>query len=284
MLLVEHVTKDGALAGPRVLEHMVTQLYFESESSSRFRLIRAVKNRFGAVNEMGIFAMTEQGLRGHQSICDFSFTRWRAAPGSVVLLPVGTDRYWLKSALVDQTTSVTETACSGSDNARYVVGYLASTRWPIVHDQDVFVNVVGGVRLRKPRRLGRGCSHRFTFRDRPIASRPSSLGVGSGGEVRPVPYGEERLREAAKHGFTELAPSTNIPKRPISGLRLLRWIRSSADRRTLARRFGSIFPVRTEPRKLEESEPFTALSRPNDLDGVASDTRNTLNWHAQIRE
>ena len=231
MLLVGHVTKDGALAGPRVLEHMVdTVLYFESESSSRFRLIRAVKNRFGAVNEMGIFAMTEQGLRGVTNPSAIFLSRAGVhAPGSVVTVTREGTRPLLVEvqALVDQTNLGNPRRLAvGSDGNRLamLLAILHRHGGLAVHDQDVFVNVVGGVRLSETAAdLAVVAAIVSSFRDRPIAEQTIVVGeLGLSGEVRPVPYGEERLREAAKHGFTRaLAPSTNIPKRAISGLRTI---------------------------------------------------------------
>lgn len=229
LLLVGHVTKEGALAGPRVLEHMVdTVLYFESENSSRFRLVRAVKNRFGAVNEMGIFAMTEQGLKGVANPSAIFLSRGAAdAPGSVVTVTREGTRPLLVEvqALVDQTNLGNPRRLAvGADGNRLamLLAVLHRHGGLATHDQDVFVNVAGGVRLTETSAdLAVVAAVVSSLRDRPLPARTVVLGeLGLAGEVRPVPYGEERLREAAKHGFeTAFAPRENIPRRPISGLR-----------------------------------------------------------------
>jgi DNA repair protein RadA/Sms len=231
LLLVGHVTKEGALAGPRVLEHMVdTVLYFESESSSRFRLVRAVKNRFGAVNEMGIFAMTEQGLRGVTNPSAIFLSRGASdAPGSVVTVTREGTRPLLVEvqALVDQSNLGTPRRVAvGTDGNRLsmLLAILHRHGGLAAHDQDVFVNVVGGVRLTETAAdLAVIAAVVSSLRDRALPSGTVVLGeLGLAGEVRPVPYGEERLRECAKHGFTRaFAPKVNIPKRAIDGLEVV---------------------------------------------------------------
>jgi DNA repair protein RadA/Sms len=231
LLLAGHVTKEGALAGPRVLEHMVdTVLYFESENTSRFRLIRAVKNRYGAVNEMGIFAMTEQGLKGVANPSAIFLSRGAAnAPGSVVTVTREGTRPLLVEvqALVDQTNLGNPRRLAvGADANRLsmLLAVLHRHGGLAVHDQDVFVNVVGGVRLTETAAdLALVAAIVSSLRDRALPAGTMVLGeLGLAGEVRPVPYGEERLREAAKHGFTvAIAPRDNVPKRAIEGLRTI---------------------------------------------------------------
>ncbi|NKC14637.1 MAG: DNA repair protein RadA [Gammaproteobacteria bacterium] len=231
LLLVGHVTKEGALAGPRVLEHMVdTVLYFESENSSRFRLIRAVKNRFGAANEMGIFAMTERGLRGVGNPSAIFLSRSGVnSPGSVVTVTrEGTRPLMLEvQALVDQSNLGNPRRLAvGTDQNRLamLLAVLHRHGGITAHDQDVFVNVVGGVRVSETAAdLAIVVAAVSSLRDRALTSATVVFGeLGLAGEVRPVPSGEERLREAVKHGFdTAIAPRANVPKRPIAGLRIV---------------------------------------------------------------
>jgi DNA repair protein RadA/Sms len=230
LLLVGHVTKEGALAGPRVLEHMVdTVLYFESENSSRYRLVRAIKNRFGAVNEIGIFAMTERGLKGVSNPSAIFLSRAAPAAGSVILVTREGTRPLLVEiqALVDTSNLGNPRRLAvGMDPNRLamLLAVLSRHGGIATQDQDVFVNVVGGVRVTE------------TALDLPVvlavlsSLRGSALPentvvfgeLGLSGELRPVPNGEERLREAAKHGFLRaLAPRANIPKRGVRGLEIL---------------------------------------------------------------
>lgn len=228
VFLVGHVTKDGALAGPRVLEHMVdTVLYFEGDSSSRFRVIRAFKNRFGAVNELGVFAMTETGLREVRNPSAIFLSRSdEDSPGSVVMVMREGSRPMLVEvqALVDESHLPTPRRVAvGMDNNRLAMLLAILHRHggiPILN-QDVFVNMVGGLKLTETAGdLAVVLAIVSSFRDRPIPREWVVFGeLGLNGEVRPVQSGEERLREAAKHGFKHaLAPSRNIVKGHEAGL------------------------------------------------------------------
>jgi DNA repair protein RadA/Sms len=230
MVFVGHVTKEGALAGPRVLEHIVdTVLYFEGDPNSSFRLIRAVKNRFGAVNEIGVFAMTEKGLKGVVNPSAMFLSRHDAAvPGScVTVTQEGTRPLAVElQALVDDA--------QGANPRRLAVG-LESNRiallLAVLHrhagvacaDQDVFVNAVGGVRIGEPAAdLPVLLAIVSSLRGRPLPDKLVVFGeVGLAGEVRPVARGQERLREAAKLGFERaIVPRGNRPKQAIPGLRV----------------------------------------------------------------
>jgi DNA repair protein RadA/Sms len=231
LFLVGHVTKEGTLAGPRVLEHMVdTVLYFEGESGGPFRLIRAIKNRFGAVNELGVFAMTDKGLREVSNPSAIFLSRQvEQVPGSCILITREGTRPMLVEvqALVDQ---------SSLGNPRRVVLGLEQNRLSmllaVLHrhggvamgDQDVFLNVVGGVRVTEPAAdLAVLLAVLSSFRDRPLPTDLAAFGeIGLSGEVRPVPNGQERLREAAKHGFRRIVvPRANAPKKPLDGVEVI---------------------------------------------------------------
>ena len=228
LFLVGHVTKEGALAGPRVLEHMVdTVLYFEGEAGSQFRLVRAIKNRFGAVNELGVFAMTDKGLREVSNPSAIFLSRHdQQVPGSAILVTREGTRPLLVEvqALVDQSPLA---------NPRRVALGLEQNRLSmllaVLHrhggvgmfDQDVFLNVVGGVRVTETAAdLSVLLAVLSSFRDRPLAGGLATFGeVGLAGEIRPVPNGQERLREAAKHGFGRaVVPAANVPKQGVQGL------------------------------------------------------------------
>ncbi len=223
IFLVGHVTKEGGIAGPRVLEHMVDAvLYFEGESGSRFRILRAFKNRFGAVNELGVFAMGDKGLREVPNpSAIFLSTHGAPTPGSAVMVTREGTRPLLVEvqALVDQ---------SSLGNPRRVTLGLEQNRLAMllavlhrhggiaVYDQDVFVNVVGGIRVQETAAdLPVLLAVLSSFRDRPLPEKLVAFGeVGLSGEIRPVPNGEERLREAATHGFLKaIIPKANAPKR-----------------------------------------------------------------------
>ena len=223
VFLVGHVTKEGAIAGPRVLEHMVdTVLYFEGDSGSRFRVMRAVKNRFGPVNELGVFAMTEHGLREVSNPSAIFLSRHEApVAGSVIMVT----REGTRPLLVEVQALVDE--CHGGNPRRVTLG-LEQNRLAMLlavlhrhggiamYDQDVYVNVVGGVRIAETASdLAVLMAALSSFRDRPLATDLIVFGeVGLAGEIRPVPNGEERLREAAKHGFKQaIVPQANAPKR-----------------------------------------------------------------------
>ncbi|MEM7405942.1 MAG: DNA repair protein RadA [Pseudomonadota bacterium] len=230
LFLVGHVTKEGALAGPRVLEHMVdTVLYFESESSSRFRLVRAIKNRYGAVNEIGIFAMTERGLKGVSNPSAIFLSRAGASPGSVVMVTREGTRPLLVElqALVDPTSLGNPRRLAlGLDQNRMalLLAVLHRHGGIATQDQDVFVNVVGGVRISEPAAdLPVVLAVLSSLKDRAIAADTVVFGeLGLAGEVRPVPNGEERIREASKHGFKRaLAPRANVPRKGPAGFEVV---------------------------------------------------------------
>lgn len=230
IFLVGHVTKEGSLAGPRVLEHMVdTVLYFEGDTNSRYRVLRAVKNRFGAVNEIGIFAMTEQGLKGINNPSSIFLTRHtKQTSGSVVMATWEGTRPLLVEvqALVNEShLPAPRRVTVGLDHNRIAMLLAVLHRHVGVatFDQDVFVNVVGGVRVNEtaadiPLLLAIVSS----LRDRPLPQDLICFGeVGLSGELRPVQSGQDRLRDAAKHGFkTAIVPSANAPKKEIEGLQV----------------------------------------------------------------
>jgi DNA repair protein RadA/Sms len=228
VLLVGHVTKEGTLAGPRVLEHLVdTVLYFESDQGSRFRVIRAFKNRFGAANELGVFAMTDRGLRevGNPSAI-FLSRHPGPVPGSVVMVTREGSRPLLVEvqALVDEShLAAPRRVAVGLDPSRLamLLAVLHRHGGVATHDQDVFVNVVGGVRVSETGAdLAVLLAVLSSLRNRPAAGERVVFGeVGLAGEIRPVVGGEERLREAAKHGFRlAIVPRANAPKRAPEGL------------------------------------------------------------------
>ncbi len=222
IFLVGHVTKEGQLAGPRVLEHMVdTVLYFEGDTSTRYRVIRAVKNRFGAINELGIFAMTDEGLKPVSNpSAIFLAQHDQPVSGSVVMV----SREGTRPFLVEIQALVSE--CHAGHPRRLSVG-LESNRLAMLiailqrhgsvplYDQDVFINAVGGVRIAETGAdLAILLAILSSYRDRPLNQRSLVFGeVGLSGEIRPVANGEERLREASKHGFeTAIIPKANMPK------------------------------------------------------------------------
>lgn len=222
VFLVGHVTKEGGIAGPRVLEHMVDAvLYFEGEAGSRFRVLRAFKNRFGAVNELGVFAMGDKGLRevANPSAIFLSGTRG-AQPGSAVMVTREGTRPLLVEvqALVDQSPLANPRRVAlGLEQNRLamLLAVLHRHGGVAVFDQDVFVNVVGGIRVQETAAdLPVLLAILGSLRDRPLPAMTVAFGeVGLSGELRPVPNGEERLREAATHGFRRaIVPKANAPK------------------------------------------------------------------------
>jgi len=228
VLIIGHVTKEGLIAGPRILEHMVdTVLYFESEPGSRFRVVRAVKNRFGAANEIGVFAMADEGLKEVRNPSAIFLSRPELpVPGSVVTVA----REGSRPLLVELQALVDE--AQGMSARRVAVGFESSRLallLAVLHrhggvstsGQDVFVNVVGGVRISETAAdLPAVLAVLASLRNRPVAHDIVCFGeLGLTGEVRPVPFGEERLREAAKQGFRRaLVPAANAPRKPIEGL------------------------------------------------------------------
>lgn len=231
IFLIGHVTKEGSIAGPRVLEHMVDSvLYFEGDSSSRFRVIRAIKNRFGAVNELGVFAMTEKGLREVSNPSAIFLSRHeQEVPGSVVMVTREGSRPLLVEvqALVDESNSGNPKRVTvGMDQNRLamLLAILHRHGQCSLLDQDVFVNIVGGLRVMETGGdLAVVAALMSSFKSRNIPKDWVVFGeLGLSGEVRPVPNGEERLREAAKHGFKKaIAPKANIPKGGIDGLEIV---------------------------------------------------------------
>ena len=231
VLLVGHVTKEGTLAGPRVLEHMVdTVLYFESDQGSRFRVIRAFKNRFGAANELGVFAMTDRGLRevGNPSAIFLSRHESPVAGSIVMVTREGTRPLLVEvQALVDESHLASPRRVAvGLDPSRLamLLAVLHRQGGVATFDQDVFVNVVGGVRVSETGAdLAVLLAVLSSLRNRPWPGDRVVFGeVGLAGEVRPVVSGEERLREAAKHGFKlAVVPKANAPRRPIEGLEVV---------------------------------------------------------------
>ena len=227
IVLVGHVTKEGALAGPRVLEHIVdTVLYFEGDTHSSFRLVRAIKNRFGAVNEIGVFAMTEKGLKGVANpSAIFLSSHSEPVPGACVLVTLEGTRPLLVEiqALVDAGGPSPRRLSVGLDRDRLALLLAVLHRHAGVScaDQDVFVNAVGGVRISEPAAdLAVLLAIQSSLRGRPLPKGFIAFGeVGLAGEVRPAPRGQERLKEAAKLGFTvALVPKANAPRKPIEGL------------------------------------------------------------------
>jgi DNA repair protein RadA/Sms len=227
LVLVGHVTKEGALAGPRVLEHIVdTVLYFEGDTHSSFRLVRAIKNRFGAVNEIGVFAMTERGLKGVSNpSAIFLSSHGAPVPGSCVLVTLEGTRPLLVEvqALVDSGGPSPRRLSVGLDRDRLAMLLAVLHRHAGVacFDQDVFVNAVGGVRIAEPAAdLAVLLAITSSLRARALPRGFVAFGeVGLAGEVRPAPRGQERLREAAKLGFSvAVVPKANAPKKAIEGL------------------------------------------------------------------
>ena len=228
IILVGHVTKEGALAGPRVLEHIVdTVLYFEGDAHSSFRLVRAVKNRFGAVNELGVFAMTERGLRGVSNPSALFLSQHeQQVPGSCVMVTQEGTRPLLVEiqALVDPSHSPSPrrlTVGLEQNRLAMLLAVLHRHAGIVCFDQDVFVNAVGGVRIAEPAAdLAVLAAIVSSFKNKPLQSKLIAFGeVGLAGEIRPAPRGQERLKEAAKLGFSHaLIPKANAPKHPIDGL------------------------------------------------------------------
>ncbi|WP_137171930.1 DNA repair protein RadA [Massilia sp. HP4] len=231
IILVGHVTKEGALAGPRVLEHIVdTVLYFEGDTQSSYRLVRAIKNRFGAVNELGVFAMTEKGLKGVSNPSALFLSQHDSqVPGSCVMVTQEGTRPLLVEiqALVDT---------SHLPNARRLSVGLEQNRLAmllaVLHrhagiaafDQDVFINAVGGVKITEPAAdLAVLLAINSSMRNKPLPRGLVVFGeVGLAGEIRPAPRGQERLREAAKLGFSlAVIPKSNMPKQAIEGMKII---------------------------------------------------------------
>ncbi len=231
VFIAGHVTKEGTLAGPRVLEHMVdTVLYFEGDPGGRYRILRAVKNRFGAVNELGVFAMTEAGLIGVNNPSAIFLSRHEEpVPGSIIMVT----REGTRPLLVEVQALVDD---SHGQQARRVVLGLEQNRiamlLAVLHrhggvsmfDQDVFLNVVGGMKITETAAdLPMILAALSSFRGRPHPADLIVFGeIGLAGEIRPVPNGEERLKEAFKHGFKRaIIPKGNMPQQPIKGMKIM---------------------------------------------------------------
>ncbi len=230
IILVGHVTKEGALAGPRVLEHIVdTVLYFEGDTSSSFRLIRAFKNRFGAVNELGVFAMTEAGLKGVSNPSAMFLSRHaQPVPGSCVMVTQEGTRPLLVEvqALVDSAQGNPRRLSVGLEQNRLamLLAVLHRHAGVVAYDQDVFVNAVGGVKITEPAAdLAVLAAIVSSLKGRPLAEKQIVFGeVGLAGEIRPVQRGQERLKEAAKLGFSRaIIPEGNRPRQKISGMEIV---------------------------------------------------------------
>jgi DNA repair protein RadA/Sms len=231
MILVGHVTKDGTLAGPRVLEHIVdTVLYFEGDTHSSFRMIRAFKNRFGAVNELGVFAMTEKGLRevSNPSALFLSQHGAQVAGSCVMVTQEGTRPLLVEiQALLDEAHSPNPRRLSlGLEQNRLAMLLAVLHRHAGIacFDQDVFINAVGGVKITEPGAdLPVLLAIVSSLRNRPLPEKLVVFGeVGLAGEIRPVQRGQERLREAAKLGFTlAIIPKANKPKQEIAGMEII---------------------------------------------------------------
>ncbi|MDY7219509.1 DNA repair protein RadA [Denitrificimonas sp. JX-1] len=231
IFLVGHVTKEGSLAGPRVLEHMVdTVLYFEGESDGRLRMLRAVKNRFGAVNELGVFGMTDRGLKEVSNPSAIFLNRAQeAVSGSVVMATWEGSRPMLieVQALVDTShLGNPRRVTLGLDQNRLAMLLAVLHRHGGIptHDQDVFLNVVGGVKvLETASDLALMAAIISSLRNRPLEHGLLVFGeIGLSGEIRPVPSGQERLKEAAKHGFKRaIVPKANAPRETPPGIEVI---------------------------------------------------------------
>lgn len=231
VFVIGHVTKDGAIAGPRAVEHMVdTVLYFENDPSSRFTIIRSVKNRFGASGEMGVFAMTAEGFREVRNPSAIFLSRESVSePGSVVSVAWEGSRPLLveiQALVADGSSNYPRRLAQGVDQNRLglLLAVLQRHGGVVLGREDVFVNVVGGLKIAEtsvdlPTLLAIVSS----FRDRTSQERMISFGeIGLAGEVRPVRFGEERIAAAAKQGFTRaVVPNANVPKHPLQGIEVV---------------------------------------------------------------
>jgi len=231
LFIIGHVTKEGAIAGPRVLEHIVdTVLYFEGDPNSAFRLVRANKNRFGAVNELGVFAMTDKGLRAVSNPSALFLQRHeKDVAGSCVLATLEGTRPLLVEiqALVDAAHAPNPRRLSvGLEQNRLAMLLAVLHRHAGIAtvDQDVFVNAVGGVRIGEPAAdLAVALAIVSSLTDRPIPGKVVAFGeIGLAGEVRPAPRGQDRLKEAAKLGFEKaIVPKANAPKGKLADIEVL---------------------------------------------------------------
>lgn len=228
LVMIGHVTKEGTLAGPRVLEHIVdTVLYFEGDPGSSFRMVRAFKNRFGAVNELGVFAMTDRGLKAVSNPSALFLSQHeKKVPGSCILASLEGTRPLLVEvqALVDHSHVPSPRRLSvglESNRLALLLAVLHRHAGIACHDQDVFVNAVGGVRISEPAAdLAVLLAIVSSLRNRPLPEGLAVYGeIGLAGEIRPAPRGQERLREAGKLGFPKvLIPRANLPRKPLEGV------------------------------------------------------------------
>ena len=231
LVMIGHVTKEGTLAGPRVLEHMVDAvLYFEGDSHSSFRLVRSFKNRFGSVNELGVFAMTERGLRAVPNPSALFLSQHaKPVPGSSVLITQEGSRPLLVEiqALLDASAGLQPRRLAvGLDAQRLALLLAVLHRHAGIacHDQDVFLNAVGGVRINEPAAdLASLFAIVSSFKNKALAKGIAVFGeVGLAGEIRPCPRGQDRIREAAKLGYHRLiVPKANMPKTSTEGLTIV---------------------------------------------------------------
>lgn len=231
VILVGHVTKDGAIAGPRVLEHIVdTVLYFEGEQHSNFRMLRSVKNRFGAVNELGIFAMTDKGLREVNNPSALFLSSYRAnTPGSCILISEEGTRPLLVEvqALVDQSHIMpAKRLAVGMDGYRLslLIAIMQRHLGIQLFDQDIFLNIVGGVKVQEPALdLAAVMAIISSFKNKPLPEKLAVCGeIGLSGEIRTIQKGQDRIKEAAKLGFTRIVvPKANLPKEQIAGVEVM---------------------------------------------------------------
>jgi DNA repair protein RadA/Sms len=228
VVLVGHVTKEGAIAGPRVLEHMVdTVLYFEGDAHSSFRLVRAIKNRFGAVNEIGVFAMGDKGLRAVSNPSALFLSRHaeQVAGSCICVTQEGTRPLLVEvQALVDEAHAPNPrrlTVGLEQNRLALLLAVLHRHAGIACFDHDVFVNAVGGVRITEPASdLAVLLAVVSSLKNKPLSDKLVVFGeVGLAGEVRPVQRGQERLREAAKLGFKQaIVPAANAPKQALAGI------------------------------------------------------------------
>ncbi len=231
VFVVGHVTKDGAIAGPRVLEHVVdTVLYFEGDEGGRYRVLRAVKNRFGAVNELGVFAMQDTGLKGVKNpSAIFLSQRNEHTPGSVITVTCEATRPLLlevQSLVDDNPSGHARRVTLGIEQNRLtmLLAILHRHAGIAIYDKDVFVNIVGGMSLKETGAdLAVLLAAYSSFRDQPLDRNLITFGeVGLTGEIRPVFNGISRLKEAKEHGFKKaIIPRANKPKEKISGLEII---------------------------------------------------------------
>jgi DNA repair protein RadA/Sms len=231
VFVIGHVTKEGAIAGPRVVEHMVdTVLYFENDPSSRYTMIRSVKNRFGASGEMGVFAMTETGFREVRNpSAIFLSSESLSEPGSVVSVAWEGSRPLLveiQALVADSSSNYAKRLAQGVDQNRLALLLAVLQRHGdvVLGAEDVFVNVVGGLRLSETAvDLPVLMAIVSSFRDKTSAERLVGFGeVGLAGEIRPVRFGEERIAAAAKQGFrTAIVPTANVPKAIPQGIKVV---------------------------------------------------------------